>query len=694
MFVVTPEVSAAGEQVMVRCSEGALKAMLWHALRGLPKEEGGSVPGEESVEVKGFLLGQVELTGSRRVVTIKEIVQLPFNDQDAGDAAYFNAQDRAFLEGKLRSRPSLQLVGNYHSHPNHDIKLSDQDVVYLSQYLPESYHVACIVGPREPAVGFFLKNAEGQYAPWQEPVSRIEYVRVDASEKKRDFDWRPDIEVVVDEAGNTTYQSGRRGLSKRRVAMFGAPLLALLIVLFIIIGTGNQRPIMSADYTEVALASSGQLEADVVLELDRRGDFSFFIEAEKLPPWLSVEPLNGEVTFERRRSLRITANTADIAHGGSESHTFSVVGGPKDGGAGNSVQITVTVKNDVPVEVVTESWVVPPLEVTGGKYLVRLPDEAGGSDVETTVRGYSMRDGKWYQEWQRRDPPLRFEVEADGFGSPASWERIKVEARGVTRMSNPGKILRYEYTGSSMLRKTRRGWNLAAPEQVEGKYTLVTQSLNHPAEGVVMARRGDRTETTRVGQDAGQVHRQVIEYSDDLSSIGVSMSYVGDDGVYELTYEFRVDRAGSKEDMAFDNSQGLHGRTFRRDKPDLYKDANLALFGKFGGPKYLLDIPEDDRWGRLTIVGNNTYVHESWRPFVQIGQQAPRGQMAWDYNKGGLKLYFVFPEAGYKDTLKWLLSQDVIYDFEQVQGQIDRDKRITFKRCCDYSVPKGYRVQR
>ena len=145
---------AAGEQVVVRCSEGVLKGMLWHSFRGLPKsEEGGSIEGSEAVEVKGFLLGQVKLAGEVRTVTIKEIVQLPFNERDAGDAAFFNAQDRAILDGKLRSRPSLQLVGNYHSHPNHDIKLSDQDVVYLSQYLPEDYHVAAIVGPRELAVG-------------------------------------------------------------------------------------------------------------------------------------------------------------------------------------------------------------------------------------------------------------------------------------------------------------------------------------------------------------------------------------------------------------------------------------------------------------------------------------------------------------------------------------------------------------
>ncbi|HXV64280.1 MAG TPA: Mov34/MPN/PAD-1 family protein, partial [Vicinamibacteria bacterium] len=265
--------------------------MLWHALRGLPrKEEGGSIDSNDAREVKGYLLGQVEFANKRRVVTIKEIVQLPFNEQDAGDAAYFNAQDRAILEKKLRSRPSLQLVGNYHSHPNHEIKLSDQDVVYLSQYLPENYHVAAIVGPREPAVGFFLRNEQGAYTPWQEPVGRTRYTR--ANDVESGFAWKPDIEVVDAGGGNITYVQGKRTSRKAVWWSVGLAVVAVAAAAFMLLQRSS--PVMGVVPTQVDLTSSGEQSKTIELKLDRKGEYTFIIvQTEDLPPWLEIAPTKG-----------------------------------------------------------------------------------------------------------------------------------------------------------------------------------------------------------------------------------------------------------------------------------------------------------------------------------------------------------------------------------------------------------------
>ena len=145
--------------VTIACTDGVLRMMQDHAVDGLHVQEGGG-QSDATREVKGFLLGTVTTSeGGRFRVTIRDVVPLPYRPEDAGDHATVDARDHAYLDSQRRDGAArLDVVGFYHSHPNHGIFLSQFDVSFLDRMFPEPWHVAVVVQPRDRQAGFFVRG--------------------------------------------------------------------------------------------------------------------------------------------------------------------------------------------------------------------------------------------------------------------------------------------------------------------------------------------------------------------------------------------------------------------------------------------------------------------------------------------------------------------------------------------------------
>ncbi|MBC8423839.1 Mov34/MPN/PAD-1 family protein, partial [bacterium] len=158
----------------VHCTQGVLRAMLGHARKGLTVAKGGLME-REAIEGKGWLLGRVEQSGRRLRVIVERTVELPLHALDNNAAAYFTATDHVLLDQKLRKFEGGQLLGYYHSHPMHPVRMSEQDILHFRENLTEAYQLAAIVGPGENATGFFLQRGLDGYGANQEPEFRVDY---------------------------------------------------------------------------------------------------------------------------------------------------------------------------------------------------------------------------------------------------------------------------------------------------------------------------------------------------------------------------------------------------------------------------------------------------------------------------------------------------------------------------------------
>jgi len=164
-----------------KCTDGVLKDIHFDARQGLSRKHGG-VQNGPNIEIKGFLLGAATQEGKRSEVVVNERLPLKIDPEDTFDSAGFSAIDYATLKQRLAKPPHLKLVGCYHSHPNHGIKLSEQDVNFLDRHFGESFHVSAIVKPAlsqgtQGAVGFFAKPEGSSYLQHRDPVKIIKYDR-------------------------------------------------------------------------------------------------------------------------------------------------------------------------------------------------------------------------------------------------------------------------------------------------------------------------------------------------------------------------------------------------------------------------------------------------------------------------------------------------------------------------------------
>ena len=165
--------------LVFKCTEGVLRDMYFDARQGLSTALGGTQP-SSNVEIKGFLLGTATKTEGHVEVVATERLPLKIDAGDTFDSAGFSATDYATLKQELSRKTSLKLIGCYHSHPNHGIKLSEQDVSFLNKHFGEPYHVSAIVKPalsssEQGGVGFFAKPEGSSFLQHRDPIKTVKY---------------------------------------------------------------------------------------------------------------------------------------------------------------------------------------------------------------------------------------------------------------------------------------------------------------------------------------------------------------------------------------------------------------------------------------------------------------------------------------------------------------------------------------
>lgn len=253
----------------LKCSTGALKTIYRHAKDGLPRAEGGQQE-TDAIEMGGFLLGRAEYEDERHVLYVDHAIPLESSPYDQSDQKVFSPADRLRVERELRRHPGCQLVGDFHSHPGHEVKLSDQDVDYMNRKWPERHNVTVIAGPRDAqgTVGFFLKEGEGEAARFS--VGQAPTVKVP-------FDAKGEPIVPGTIPGNG---GGYSPLPwwRRKEVIYGGPaalvLVAMGFVLFKPDGNGRERPGLAPVNLPLRVTfvpDSGQLGVKVAAE---EGDLS------------------------------------------------------------------------------------------------------------------------------------------------------------------------------------------------------------------------------------------------------------------------------------------------------------------------------------------------------------------------------------------------------------------------------------
>lgn len=674
--VMKPE-TVLDEKIIVRCTDGAFQSMWYHARRGLPKSEpGGTISGGQAVEVKGYLLGTVDMVRGIKEVTIKEVVQLPFNPQDAGDAAFFNAKDRAILETKLRAKPKLQMVGNYHSHPNHEIKISDQDAIYFSQYLTEMHHVAVIVGPTESAIGFFLRNPNGEFLPWQEPINCIDFLP----------DGKPNITETKDEDGTIIIVTGKK-VPWRRLALVALLLAVGGVIIGLWINPGD-RAVMKAGADSIEIrASDMSSNPEVLFYLDgSNGAFNFIVE-DSLPSWLTVEPMTGQLQSNERKYLSFFGDLSGFDVGETAQAQVKVLGYPVDNPTGDPdrANILVTAVADLKVIPIEEDWALPPIRVQDGRFSLDL--SSGGPQCDNAsvgVRGFRFHRDDWVNSCSESNVGTVLYLDHTTFGSPLEWDTIKLEAVGVCEVRHDDVIMRYVHKGWRSLQKKHQAWKLNTSTLEDGLLKLVTKSLDYPAwfELTKQHTNGAKEQIDIGNLLPNQVKTFHISFEETLKSITMRVGYVGSEAAYELTYEESLGTIQAR-DLAFDISQGKFGRTYRTDRPDIYESTEMWRFGEFEGPRHFEDIAVVDRWGRLKLSANKQVHHESWSELVEIGNEAllrGDGQVAWLYNADSqtIQLFFVLPEGDHNPRLRWLFTNEAIRSL--FKDEIRLGKKILFEK--------------
>ncbi len=681
-FAVSSVKDIAGIKVAVECSEGASRAMNHHALRGLPVSEGGNLS-EEAVEVKGWLLGTVRADGEIRSVRIKDALQLPFNPQDAGDAAYFSAKDRAALEHELSRHPELQMVGNYHSHPNHEIKLSEQDVEYLTQYLIEPYQVAAIAGPREGSLGFFLKNEDGCYVPRQNPEAKVPFSE----------DGRP---VLEGGGASGTRSKIIPGVTQRVERAVGITVGICLIALFVILkffGGGPERPMLKVP--EVAIAFDSEFrEKRIVLKLDKEGSIAYTIDSSSFPDWLVVEPAEGVVDYGPGLELLVAAEgIGSLPRNKPEKYNL-IINWQLDleGEEGfNAETIEISAVNTIPEKnIPTKKWEkMPKLIVRNGKFQMDLrgakdlSQDGGPVSVRLRFKRKMTNSKTWEGHSTQRPGGNSWSGSYDFFGDPLEWSELSVTATVTFGVQDVSFYNKYTYEGTTLLKTKLVNWELDYPTEDDAyNYTFVTTPLGYPA-NVRYFKKLKGKNWGPVGGSislgAGKTHSISQPFDAEIEVVKIAAGVVGKNSVYRREYEFlftvRAEDDGEKDPSApvgilpdtikkksFD-ALGKNAKVFRMENDAIYSQLQLDKFGVFGGPKYFFDIDESDRVNYV-FISQDSEVQDFWAKTVEWNRSLEgKGEFSWAYLEATneVALLFVIPEglkkAG-KESLMWLAEQD------------------------------------
>jgi len=647
----------------VRCTQGVLRAMLGHARKGLTIAKGGLME-REAIEVKGWLLGRVEQMGRRLLVVVERTVELPLHALDRNDAAYFTATDHVLLDQKLRKYDGGQLIGYYHSHPMHPVRMSEQDILHFRENLTEAYQLAAIVGPGESATGFFLQRGFEGYSANQEPEFRVEY--------------EDDMPIVdnglsVDEPlGFVPPPSREKSRSWRSLLLLAALLVVVALSTALFISNSADHP----ESIPILRLSERSLELDplatrrsISMSLDTAGACDFTVRTEGLADWLSVDPRQGEIVHPDRVEITVSADMSLINPGDSLLSHVIVEAVPRAEGA--EIQTTTIpvmgVKNIRLVEQ-HETWSVrEPTAGYGGISWDLTDCPLSGDGVRTSVT-LSVRTGRDETAVFTGDvDQSRLRVAPTELPSPLDWSDLLLEARAEKTTEHPDRIVTLSYIGTATLAKSVRDWILPPPEMDGGSFTFVTRPLPTTAHWAVEVDEGDGWRRVNRGVlESGQSISHTRDYDPAVGKLRIRAAFVGENGIYEYRYVYSFSRV-DRRDVAFDRSQGPAGRAFRARHADRYAAADMALLGEIGGPRHYADLDGAATAGWVLVTGIRRVSADSWQRLVAIGDEladAGHGRFAWffDLDTDRVMLVFAMPDDGFKAHCDALIAYPEVLD--------------------------------
>jgi len=643
------------ERLRIMCNEGVLRSMYDHSIKGLPGEEGGTIDGR-AVEVKGYLLGSVTIEDDVHVVEIKKTVPLPIGNFDHGEGAYFDASDEARLSHYLKRNPELQMVGNFHSHPNHPIMLSDADVKYLSGVLAQPFHVAVVVAPREKALGLFVKNEEGNYAIEQEHDVRVSF---DATGKPR-VRWLAVDKEHVEKVSE---------FPLKKVAIIAAAAVAVIVLAILIIGGGESAPpVVSASPAQITFDKETQ-NAEIAVTLDQEGEYTIQLTPTADYPWLEIVDSQQTIVHPRKSYHRIRADLMALASNETIRAYIGISAFKKTEDPPNIAEAHVAVEavRSVNFDHVVEPWELPTPRVRNRKVVFDIGEipTQDSKEVDVSVRtvggGGSSREvyGTTLQN------PESVSISASQLNNPLEWDRVVLEARATETLRGQNIFRTYEHRGSRSLDKRDLEWDMTC-EQTGRDLVFSAAALDYPAYWRLRTREDGAWQPLRESQsDADSPFSERIQISDDVESYCFEAAYVGSSEIVHLTFNYSIDEV-DRSIANYDDTQGRAGREFRRQHPDIFAEAELKKFGDYGGPRHIDDLPGEERGAKVGILHNNR-VHD-WAPLVDIDRQASsagHGRIAWDYAEGYVKVYIVITVDSLRSHARgrsWFLKQKFIAD--------------------------------
>ncbi len=233
---MTIEICRVGN-LLVTCTEGVLRSMLYHSQQGLPKHEGGGMD-TSAVEVTGSLLGRIKTDGENIVLAIEQIVPFPIEPENREDRAVYTAEHAQMVERALRRYDGLQEIGDFHSHPGYDLVLSQTDLLHFRERKDFNYFVAVVVRPRpDPqygnklVAGFFIKYGDHDFKANTPPDGYVTY----------DARGNPEPVSLREARPKGTFaQQLKRLLTPQRAALVGVGLAAV-IAAAVFIGRQNRK---------------------------------------------------------------------------------------------------------------------------------------------------------------------------------------------------------------------------------------------------------------------------------------------------------------------------------------------------------------------------------------------------------------------------------------------------------------------
>lgn len=668
------------ERLRIMCNEGVLRSMYDHSIKGLPEEEDGTADGR-AVEVKGYLLGSVTIEDDVHVVEIKKTVPLPIGNFDHGEGAYFDASDEARLSHYLKRNPELQMVGNFHSHPNHPIMLSDADVKYLSGVLSEPFHVAIVVAPREKALGFFVKNAEGAYAIEQEHDVRVSF---DATGKPR-VRWLAVDKEHVEKVSE---------FPLKKVAIIAAAAVAVIVLAILIIGGGEGAPPKLIVSSGQISLDAGSQSAEVAVSLDQEGEYTIQLTPKDDYSWLTIENSQRNVVYPEISYHTITADLMALASNDSVTAIIgiSAVKRAEDPPDIAEKTISVDAKRSVAMFVDEREWNLSPLRVRGRELVLDMGDIPTASPAKVVISartvGRGVQPHRVYSETLL--DPVTIRIPATNLGNPLEWVQVVLDARTEETYERENAFRTFKFVGTQRLGKRNRTWDMTC-EQVGRGLVFTADALNHPAYWRLRSREDGKWQDLRESlSDAGKPFHERVEMPDGVEAYRFEAAYVGSTEIVHLTFNYTI----TEDDMSvvlYDETQGRAGREFRTEYPETFEAAGLIRLGEYGGPPHIDDLTNTERGARVRILSNNQ-VNE-WLFLVNIDERASaggHGRIAWNYSheENKIAVFIVVSEDDLNVHLggrSWFLDQIEISQLLKDSGRLalkffDGESAGVFKR--------------